>query len=106
MKKTLFIVILMVFTLGTTTAFAGNTEAKATAPVKTENKLSSEEMTRLTNRVEEIRKMDKTKLTSEERSELKQEVKEIKKAVQADGGTIYISGAALILIIILLIILL
>lgn len=106
MRKTIFIAILMIFTVGIMTAVAGNSGPKATAPVTTENKLSVEEINRLTSRVKEIRDMDKSKLTKAERLQLKNEVKEIKEAVKADGGYIYISGIALVLIILLVIILL
>jgi hypothetical protein len=110
MKKIIFFVLALVFVLSSTIAFASKkdrtTESeKLAVPVKTENKLSEEEITRMTNRVEEIRKMDKSDLTSEEKSELKSELKEIKKDVKKSGGTIYIGGATLVLIIILILIL-
>ncbi|WP_423126449.1 hypothetical protein [Gaoshiqia sp. Z1-71] len=110
MKKTIFLVLAMVFVLSSSIAFASKKDRtadseKLAVPVKTENKLSEEEITRLTNRIEEIRKMDKSDLTAEEKSELKSELKEMKKDVKRSGGTIYIGGASLILIIILIILL-
>lgn len=110
MKKTIFFVLAMVFVLSSTIAFASKKDRtaeadKLAAPVKTENKLSDEEITRLTNRVEEIRKMDKTDMTVKEKRELKKELREIKKNVEKAGGTIYIGGATLILLIILIILL-
>ena len=103
MKKTIFLVLAMVFVLSSSIAFASKKDRtadseKLAVPVKTENKLSDEEITRLTNRIEEIRKMDKSDLTAEEKSELKSELKEMKKDVKKSGGTIYIGGASLILI--------
>ena len=110
MKKTIFFVFVAIFTLCSTIAFASkadkNSETdKSAVPVKTENKLSDEEIDRITKRVEEIRKMDKSDLTGAEKSELKSELKEMKENVKKAGGTIYIGGATLILIIILVILL-
>jgi hypothetical protein len=110
MKKAIFFVIVMVFTLSSTIAFAGKKDKTADAdklavPVKTENKLTDEEIDRITKRVEEIRKMDKKDLTAEEKSELKSELKEMKKDVKKSGGTVYIGGATLVLIIILVLLL-
>lgn len=110
MKKIIFFVFVMLFTLSATVAFANksdsNSEAEKTAvPVKKENKLSDEEVDRITKRVEEIRKMDKSDLTGKEKSELKNELKEMKKDVKKAGGTIYIGGATLLLIIILVLLL-
>lgn len=99
---------MVIFSLGVSSAFAAEpdkAEKKDALPEKTENKLSEEELSRLTNRVEEIRDMDKSDLTAKEKKELKRELKEIKEAVKADGGYIYI-GAGTLLVIILLVILL
>ena len=111
MKKIIFFVLAMVFVLSSTFAFASKSDKttdsdKLAVPVKTENKLSDEEIDRISKRVEEIRKMDKSDLTGAEKSELKSELKEIKKDVKKAGGTIYIGGATLVLIIILILILL
>ncbi len=111
MKKIIFLVFVALFSLSTSMVFAkspdSNSEAEKTAvPVKTESKLSDEEIDRITKRVEEIRKMDKSDLTSEEKSELKTEMKEMKKEVKKAGGSVYIGSVSLVLIIILVIILL
>lgn len=110
MKKIIFFLLALVFVLSSTTAFASKNDKtadsdKLAVPVKKENKLSDEEVERITNRVEEIRKMDKSDMTSEEKSELKNELKEMKKDVKKAGGTIYIGGATLLLIIILVLLL-
>lgn len=110
MKRIIFFVIALVFVLSSTTAFASNNDKtadsdKLAVPVKTENKLSDEEINRITTRVEEIRKMDKSDLTSAEKKELKSELKEMKKDVKKANGTIYIGGATLVLIIILILLL-
>lgn len=110
MKKTFMFALAMIFTLSSAMAAASNSNVntdpeKTTVPVKTENRLSEAELSRLTNRVEEIRNMDKSGMSSTEKKELKKELKQIKKTVKRRGGAIYISGATLVLIIILVILL-
>ena len=110
MKKVIFFVFVMLFTLSATMAFANNSDSnseaeKSAVPVKKENRLSDDEIDRITKRVEEIRKMDKNDLTDAEKSELKSELKEMKKDVKKASGTIYIGGATLLLIIILVLLL-
>jgi len=107
MKKSIF-GFLMIFMLSATMAFAGENNLKAAsdnsaAVVKTENKLSAEEVTSLKNRVEEIRAMDKSELTSVEKRELRKEVKGIKENVRKNGEVIYISGGTILLIILIVI---
>jgi peptidoglycan hydrolase CwlO-like protein len=111
MKKTIFFGILMIFMMSASMAFAGKADRKSAsdnsaATVKTENKLSEEEISRLTKRVEEIRSMDKSKMTSTEKRELRKELKGIKENVQKRDGVIYIGGGALLVIIIILILVL
>ena len=91
--------------MSATVVFAGNKGVKSTDPAKTENRLTEAEISLLTKRVEEIRAMDKSEMTVSERMELRKELKETKKNVKNSGGTIYIGGAALILIILLVILL-
>ena len=110
MKKTIFLVLIMIFSLSATTVFAAKTDPKTSTenpavPIKTENKLSEEEISRLTKRVEEIRDMDKTGMTVKEKRALKKELKGIKENVRKSGGIIYISAGTLILIIILVLLL-
>ena len=83
MKKH-FVLLAIILGLSASTAFSMNSDPKTESenpaiPDKTENKLSEEEISRLSTRVEEIRDMDKSNLTSEEKLELKKELKEIKK---------------------------
>ncbi|MBN2348163.1 MAG: hypothetical protein JXJ22_04960 [Bacteroidales bacterium] len=109
MKKIMIFVGLMFFMLSASTAFATKSDPvsdKPAVPVKTENKLSEEEISHLTRRVEEIRDMDKTNLTLKEKRELRKELRMIKENVRKDSGYIYIGTGTLILIIILIIILL
>ena len=102
MKKIIFFAILMIFMLNTPVVFAK--KADRSTAVKTENKLSEEELNRLIKRVEEIRNMDKSNLSASERHELRKELKGTKEKIKKDGGYIYISGTLLLIIIILLII--
>ena len=103
MRKFIFSGILMIFTLSSTMLFAGNTSDNSAAATKTENKMSAEEVARLTKRVEEIRSMDKSEMTSVEKRELRKEVKGIKENVRKNGEVIYISGGTLLLIILIII---
>ncbi|GET34488.1 hypothetical protein PbJCM13498_33510 [Prolixibacter bellariivorans] len=102
--------MVMIFTLSASMAFGNSTNLKSDSeksavPAKTENKLSAEEISRLTKRVEEIRSMDKTNMTVKEKREMRKELKEIKKNVKRSGGTIVIGGVSLLLIIIIIILL-
>jgi hypothetical protein len=108
MRKTIFIGILMIFTLSSTLAFAGQSFLKSASDnsavtVKTETKLSAEEVSRLTKRVEEIRSIDKSDMTVSEKRELRKEVKGIKENVRKNGTVIYISGGTLLLILLIII---
>jgi uncharacterized membrane protein len=110
MKKTIIIVFLMIFSLGASTAFAvkhdpKNESEKPAVPNKTENKLSEEELSRLTKRVEEIRDMDKTDLTGKEKRDLRKELKEIKENVRNASPYIYVGVGTLLLIILLVVLL-
>jgi len=110
MKKIVFFVIVMIFTMSSTFAFANKADRKSNSefsatPAATENKLSEVELNRLTNRAEEIRDMDKTSMTVKENRELKKEARAIDKNVAKSNGTVVIGGTTLILIIILIILL-
>lgn len=102
MRKTIFFAIVMIFTLSATT-FASKTDLKSATPVATENKLSAEEVSRMSKRVEEIRTMDKSEMTTSEKRELRKESKGIKENVRKSGEVIYISGGTILLIILILI---
>jgi hypothetical protein len=60
----------------------------------------------LLNRLEEIKKMDKSSLNSSEKKELRKEVRTIKKTLKSTGNGVYLSIGAIIIIILLLILLL
>lgn len=100
----------MILSLGASTVFAERTDTKSSSdklavPNSTENKLSEEEISRLTRRVEEIRDMDKTTMTVKEKRELRKELKGIKENVRKSSSTVVIGVGTLILIIILVILL-
>jgi hypothetical protein len=102
MKKTLLFGFIMIFMLSASTFAASKNPERLT---KFENKLSEEEVTRLTSRVEEIRDMDKSDMAASEKRELRKELKGIKKNVNKNGGVIYLSAGTVILILILIILL-
>jgi hypothetical protein len=103
MRTKLFFALLMVFALSAPGTFAASKTEKKVAT--TENKMTSEEASRLTKRVEEIRDMDKTNMTVTEKRELRKELKATKENIRKDGGYIYVSAGTVILIIILVILL-
>lgn len=106
MRTKLFFALLMIFALSAPTTFGSSSKSKnLAASDKTENKLSEEEASRLTKRVEEIRDMDKSNLTVTEKRELRKELKTTKENVRKDGGYIYISAGTVIIILLLIILL-
>lgn len=110
MKKTILLALIMIFSLSAATVFAAKTDPKTptdslAVPIKSDNKLSEEEMSRLTRRVEEIRDMNKKDMSIKEKRALRKELKAIKENVNKGGGVIYIGAGTLILIIILIILL-
>lgn len=110
MKKTILFVLVMIFTLSASTAFAAKSDLKneskdLVVPNKTENKLTDEEISRLNRRIEEIRDMDKTNITVKEKRALKKELKGIKENIKRDAPRVYIGGISLLLIIIIVILL-
>jgi hypothetical protein len=79
------------------------------AGVKDKTELTAEQQVqfnKITNRVEEIRNMDKSHLTRTEKKELRKELKEMKSQARAMNGGVYLSVGAIIIIILLLILIL
>jgi len=102
MKKLIY-TIALIFTLGV----SSNSVSAATTKDKVE--LSAEQkvqLDKITNRVEEIKAMDKSDLSRSERKELRKELKEMKQQARAMGGGVYLSVGAIIIIILLLILIL
>lgn len=61
---------------------------------------------KITSRVEEIRKMDKSNLTRAEKKALRAELRQMKEQARAMSGGVYLSVGAIIIIILLLILIL
>ncbi|KIO75339.1 seryl-tRNA synthetase [Pedobacter lusitanus] len=102
MKKLIYSFLLL-FLLGVSV----NTVSAATTKDKVE--LTAEQkvqLEKITNRVEEIRAMDKSNMSRAEKKELRKELREMKKQARGMGGGIYLSVGAIIIIILLLILIL
>lgn len=102
MKKLIYSFAL-IFMLG----ISMNTVSAATTKDKVEMTVEQKaQLEKITNRVEEIKAMDKSHMSKAERKELRNELKEMKKEARAMGGGIYLSVGAIIIIILLLILIL
>ncbi len=88
------------------TSSSENTTAATSVVTSKENKLSEKDISFLTNRLKEIRKMDRSSLTSDEKLQLRKEVLGIKEKLKGQAGVgIYLSGTAILIIILLIILL-
>lgn len=102
MKKLIYSFAL-IFMLG----ISVNTVSAATTKDKVEMTAEQKvQLEKITNRVEEIRAMDKSNLSRSEKKELRKELREMKHQARAMGGGIYLSVGAIIIIILLLILIL
>jgi len=72
----------------------------------TTNSADAEKAAVLINRLEEIKKMDKSALSPSEKKELRKEVRETKRELKTTNGGVYLSVGAAIIIVLLLILLL
>lgn len=103
MKKFIYALVL-VFTLGiSTNTVSAAEDKKAKTEMTAEQKAQFE---RIVNRVEEIRKMDKSNLSREEKRALRKELKEMKQQARVLQKGVYLSVGAIIIIILVLIIIL
>lgn len=103
MKKFIY-TLALVFTLGVSTNTVSAADKKeAKTELTAEQKVQFE---RLVNRVEEIRKMDKSNLSREEKRALRKELKEMKEQARVLNQGVYLSVGAIIIIILLLILIL
>lgn len=101
MKKFIYALVL-VFTLGiSTNTVSAAEDKKAKTEMTAEQKAQFE---RIVNRVEEIRKMDKSNLSRAEKRALRKELKEMKEQARVLQKGVYLSVGAIIIIILLLII--
>lgn len=104
MKK--FTLRLMVFILSLSalpTAALANTNANGSIINTTE---VPAEVQAMYDRLDEIKKMDKSEMTRAEKKALRKEVREIKSELRSTGNGVYLSVGAIIIIILLLILLL
>lgn len=102
MKKLIYSFAL-IFMLG----LSANTVSAATSKDKVEMTVEQKaQLEVITNRVEEIKAMDKSHMSKSERKELRKELKEMKQQARAMGGGVYLSVGAIIIIILLLILIL
>ena len=104
MKKFIYSLVL-VFTM----AISANTVSAADKNDKVKTEMTAEQkiqLKRITDRVEEIKSMDKSDLSKDEKKALRKELKELKREANAMGGGVYLSVGAIIIIILLLILIL
>lgn len=80
--------------------------AIGTNKLPVESTMTPAEIQVLIDRLEEIKEMDKTSMTKAEKKDLRNELRETKKEITRNGGGVYLSVGALILVIVLLILLL
>lgn len=103
MKKIIY-ALMLVFTLG----ISANT-VSASENNKPKTELTAEQkaqLDRIVNRVEEIRKMDKSNLTRAEKKALRKELREMKEQARGLDQKVYLSVGAIIIIVLLLILIL
>ncbi|AMQ00627.1 MULTISPECIES: hypothetical protein [Pedobacter] len=102
MKKLIYS-FLLIFVVGLSVNTVSAATVKDKVEMTTEQKVQLE---RITNRVEEIKAMDKSNLSRAEKKELRKELRTMKKEARAMGGGVYLSVGAIIIIILLLILIL
>ena len=96
------LIAVMAFVLSSTAAVKAEGNNKADAKPK----MPESEMKVLVDRLEEIKTMDRSLMNRSEKKELRSEVREINEEIKRDGGGVYLSIGALLLVIVLLILLL
>ncbi|MBI1223756.1 MAG: hypothetical protein GC192_00850 [Bacteroidetes bacterium] len=105
MKKLMMslLAILLIFAGLTTPMMAVNTTTPV--PVDSTSAEAMLEVNNMTQRLEEIKAMDKSSMTRVEKKALRKEVRSIKNRMKKLSGGVYISASTLIIILILVIIL-
>jgi hypothetical protein len=96
----MLLALAMMFSIGSYAATGSGAPAASSSAAK------EAEMSRLENRLEEIKAMDIENMPRSEKRKYAKEVKQIQKKMNAVGGGVYISAGALLVIVILLIVLL
>ena len=84
----------------------GSVQALGNNKGESKPKMPESEMKILVDRLEEIKAMDRSMMDKAEKKELKAEVREINEEIKRNGGGVYLSVFALLLVIVLLILLL
>ena len=92
----------------TLSVFPSELSAKTMEPISSSNnpKEVPAAVTIMLNRLEEIKKIDRSELNSSEKKALRKEVKAIKSSLKSSGNGVYLSVGAIIIIVLLLILLL
>jgi hypothetical protein len=105
MKKLIYsLALVLMLSISANTVMAADRIEKAKVEMSAEQRAQFE---KITNRVEEIRNMDKSHLSRAEKKELRKELKEMKNQARAiGGGGVYLSVGAIIIIILVLILIL
>jgi hypothetical protein len=108
MKKITFIVMAMFLSLAFYPGQISAASSKTATPTSLvdKNPNATPEAKVLLSRLDAIDNLDKSDLKASEKKALRKEVRSIKGQLEAMGGYVYVSGAAIVLIVILLIVLL
>ncbi|OAQ39584.1 hypothetical protein A5893_08300 [Pedobacter psychrophilus] len=102
MKKLIYVALSFFLLIGSVNVASADTK-KDNQPLTEQQQT---QLLKLTNRVEEIRNMDRSNLTRTQKQELRTELRDMKKQANAiSNGGIYLSVTALLVIIIILLIL-
>ena len=105
MKKVTFYLMMMVLSLSILPTQMMAAE-KTPTTITNDSKEVPAEVKVLLNRLEEIKKMDKSELKSSEKKALRKEVRAINAELRSTGNGVYLSVGAIIIVILLLILLL
>lgn len=106
MKKVTFYLMMMVLSLSILPTQMIAAEKKTPTAITNDSKEVPAEVKVLLNRLEEIKKMDKSELKSSEKKALRKEVRAINAELRSTGNGVYLSVGAIIIVILLLILLL
>lgn len=94
---------LLLFSLSASSQQFSGTTVPAPASI---NNTEEPRSRQIMNRLETIKKMDRSTLTRDERKNLRKEVKDIRKEAKAASGGVYLSVGAILLVILVLILIL
>jgi hypothetical protein len=104
MKKLSFCLMMMLLSLNIFPKTINTAEKSLTTPANNTNEMPAE-VKKMLNRLDEIKKIDKTSLSSVEKKALRKEVRTINSQLRTTNNGIYLSVGAIIIIILLLILL-